>query len=207
MHKNPLLDRIQSLVEPLLESIGLELWGMEFIEGGRSILRIFIEKASTNTAEPPPARDLPENEGGGIGASIGECAEGSRLIGLALEVEECMPGAYVLEVSTPGLERKFFKPAQLAACTGKMVDLLLETPLPSHPGRRRFIGTISGSAQNAGTWSYSLELPEPAPNETPVLNFGWGHLKKAQLVHVEPPKPGRPTKKNTTSPKKTKNKF
>lgn len=76
------IDPIQSVTAPILRSLGLELFDIEF---SSHVLRIFIDKKS--------------------GVTLDECARASRHLGTALDVEEVIPGSYTLEVSSPGLDR------------------------------------------------------------------------------------------------------
>ena len=93
---------ITRLAEPLATSMGLLLWGVEMLPGGKSVVRVFVESVEA-----------------GQGVDIEQCAALSRLLGLSLEVEDCIPGAYVLEVSSPGLERRYFTAGQLAGAVGE----------------------------------------------------------------------------------------
>jgi ribosome maturation factor RimP len=179
MIQNPLTDKIAVLAEPLLASLGLALWGVEFVGAARSLLRLYIEGAG-NAAAP----------------GIDECAKASRLIGLSLDVEDLVPGPYVLEVSTPGLDRLFFTPAQLAAYAGQPLELSLTVPSFLHAGRRNFLGRITRAVEKEEDWRFTLESLEPlrhAPEDLPPLKFGWAEVKKARLLYIEPEKPGKTT--------------
>ena len=122
MTQPPLAAVLTDLTAPLAASLGLELWGIELAFGGRSLVRVFVES---------------EN-----GVTIEQCAELSRLLSLSLDVEDIIPGAYVLEVSSPGLERAFFTESQLARAVGQRVEITLHQPLPAWPGRRKFRGAL-----------------------------------------------------------------
>ncbi|MDR2050203.1 MAG: ribosome maturation factor RimP [Deltaproteobacteria bacterium] len=175
MHKNPLLEKIAALAEPLLHSLGLALWGLEFVAGRRGVLRIYIDRE---------ARER-ENQGAGID----ECAEASRLIGLSLDAEDLISSPYVLEVSTPGWDRLFFTPEQLAAHAGKNVEILLRAP--EDGGRGKFSGVITGAEKRAEEWHFCLRSLFPSGSEPEILEFDWTEVKKARLLHIEPEKPGK----------------
>lgn len=201
MSKASLQEQIANLSEPLLDSLGLELWGLEYLPStGRALLRIYIERKAQAGEAAEASGDAGADaisEAAFNGAGINECTEASRLIGLNLEVEDLIPSAYILEVSTPGLERRFFRPAQLAAAQGELVDIQLEQPLPSHPFRKKFAGRlVAAEIGDSDSWNFTLELREPAPEEEPMLRFGWGDVKKAKLIHIEPvkEKPGKKQK-------------
>ncbi|MDR2488618.1 MAG: ribosome maturation factor RimP [Desulfovibrio sp.] len=122
MDHSTLTAALADMTAPLTASLGLELWGIELAFGGRSIVRVFVEN---------------EN-----GVSIEQCAELSRLLSASLDVEDCIPGAYVLEVSSPGLERTFFSAEQLARALGQKVEITLHRPQAAWPGRKKFRGLL-----------------------------------------------------------------
>lgn len=157
---------ITELAAPLAASLGLEIWGVDVSFGKRGLVRVFVE--------------------GGDGVDIDKCAELSRLLGLALDVEDILPGAYVLEVSSPGLERIFFTSAQLAAHLGKIVEITLHAPAAGYPGRKRFTGKLV-RAENGEFAVLPLDAAPASPEETPLLAvFVWEDVKKANLVHFLP---------------------
>ncbi len=173
MSETDFSESIKKLAGPLLESLGLELWGLEVGISGRSLVRIYVESPT--------------------GATIDDCSEASRVIGLALDVEDIMTGPYVLEVSTPGLTRLYFKPEQLAKAVGERVEAHFTHPRPEYPGRRKFAGQL----QKAAGDSFVL-LPEdgPEPGAEPLpLSFAWADLKKVRLSPFfeseAPQKPGK----------------
>lgn len=227
MSANPLLEKIRHLAEPLLASLGLEIWGMEFLPGGRAVLRIYIEKTASGEVTLPTAQtfvpqadedragsDLTDESQAGEeqpaeafpnGAGIDECAEASRLIGMTLEVEDIIPYAYVLEVSTPGLDRIFFTPAQFAAYAGQPVEIHLHASCPEYPDRKRFTGMVTQFASTDGVWRFafapiSLEAITAGvtmTDDVPKIAFDWTGVKKARLLYIVPEKPGTPAKKKT----------
>lgn len=140
MNETTLTRTITDIAAPLAASMGLAIWGVEAAFAKRSVIRIFVE--------------------GENGVDIDKCAELSRLLGLSLDVDDVIPGAYVLEVSSPGLERTFFTAEQLAANVGNVVLISLHSPTASYPGRKKLFGTLTG-AEN-GTFSVTL-LDMPAP--------------------------------------------
>ncbi|GFK92710.1 Ribosome maturation factor RimP [Fundidesulfovibrio magnetotacticus] len=145
------LTRIRDLVEPFAESLGLSLWGLEMVGGdGRPTLRVFL--------------DGPE------GVDVEHCAQVSRQLGLALDVEDLLPGAYHLEVSSPGLERRFFAFEQLAPHEGREIDVTLALPVN---GRKRFRGVLDSARDGA------LALT----CEGNALRFPWSDVTRARLVH------------------------
>ncbi len=116
-------DQLQDLLTPAIDAlgIGVSLWGIEYAPGhGSSLLRIYID-----AGERPVTLD--------------DCEAVSREISALLDVEDPIPGAYTLEVSSPGLERPLFSPEQFARFIGEPVRITLGLPLE---GRRRLQGRI-----------------------------------------------------------------
>lgn len=180
---------VREAAEPVAASLGLSLWGVEFVGGGRTVVRIYVDKAPA-AEEEPSSGDGPGVQGG---VSVDQCAEISRLVGLALEVEDVMPGAWVLEVSSPGFERVFFSASQMLPYVGRDVDVMLADPHPDFPGRRRFKGPLRAVEGDMFTVEV---LQAPAPGEDPVptpAGLRWDMVRKAHLVHVFPEtvRPGR----------------
>jgi ribosome maturation factor RimP len=173
MNESILARTIADLSRPLAASLGCDVWGVEAVQGKRAIIRVYVEGRS--------------------GVDIDTCAELSRLLGLALDVEDLIPGAYVLEVSSPGLERTFFTPEQLAARAGEVVEVTLHAPTNAYPGRKKLIGILGGVS--GGIFSVA---PLDLPKEAPAL-FAWDNVKKANRVHFLPETPeaakgGKPKK-------------
>ncbi len=114
--------KLQDLVEPVVEGLGYELWGMEFSRGGKqSTLQIFIEHAD--------------------GVGIDDCEKVSRQVSSVFEVEDPITGEYRLEVSSPGIDRNLYKLEHYVRYQGERAVLRLRFPFE---GRRKFSGTLSG---------------------------------------------------------------
>ena len=108
------------LVEPLLARLGFELVELEFGPGhGRSLLRLFIDA---------PA-----------GVGLDDCARVSREVAALLDVEDPIPMAYTLEVSSPGFDRLLRTQAHFGRFVGARVFVELKEP---RAGRRRYTGTL-----------------------------------------------------------------
>ncbi|NMC48968.1 MAG: ribosome maturation factor RimP [Desulfovibrio sp.] len=169
--------RIAELLAPFLASEGLVPWGIDISSAGhRELLRIFIDVS-------PEAREVRGAAGKTAGVTVDDCAAVSRHAGYLLEVEDIMPGPYVLEVSSPGIERRFFAPGQLAGYVGREIEVTLVTP---RQGRRKFQGLLIG----ADGESFTMTV-DPGPKQTAV-DFAWNEVKKARLVHRFPDEAGDP---------------
>jgi ribosome maturation factor RimP len=100
-----LQEQIQKLLDPIVASLGLTLWDLELKkEGPQWLLRIYIER-----------------EAGGV--SLNDCETVSRDLGAVLDVEDIIPHAYTLEVSSPGLDRSLTKPDHYRKCLGQQVRI------------------------------------------------------------------------------------
>ncbi len=148
------LAQVQKLAEPYIESLGLTLWGAEISTGeSRPLVRLFLE--------------------GPEGVDVEQCASVSRQLGLALEVGEVIPWAYTLEVSSPGIERRFFKLSQLAPYVGEVLDIKLSV---RRGDRKRFKGVL---AEVTGD-DFELDV------EGQPQRFPWDEVAKSRLVYVFP---------------------
>lgn len=157
--------------------------GLELTESGQGT-PVQAESAQLDSEADSPGAVVTQ---GGI--TIDQCAELSRLLGLSLEVEDCVASAYVLEVSSPGLERLFFKAEQLKRALGVKVEATLFKPLTEFPGRRKFIGIVNGVVGDLCT----LTVAEP---ENVQVSFPWNMVKKIKQIYVAPEKtlPGKSVK-------------
>jgi len=114
------------LFEPVVESMGYELVGVEFLgAGGHGTLRVYIDRES--------------------GVSLDDCAAISHQISGILDVEEPIKQAYDLEVSSPGIDRPLFKLADFERFAGKMAKIKLAVGLL---GRKNFKGELQGVADS-----------------------------------------------------------
>src|SRR5689334_24496671 len=92
-----LRERLIALIEPLLARLGYELVELEYAAGrSQAVVRIFIDK--------PEARD-------GAGITVDDCERASREVAALLDVDDPVPTAYTLEVSSPGFDRLLRTPA------------------------------------------------------------------------------------------------
>ncbi len=100
-----LTEQIRQLLDPILKSIGLTLWDMEFQKHGPQwMLRIYIDREDA-------------------GVTLNDCEVVSRDLGMALDVEDIIPHAYNLEVSSPGLDRTLSKPEHFTRFSGSAIKI------------------------------------------------------------------------------------
>jgi ribosome maturation factor RimP len=114
----------------VLADLGLECIGVEFTPShGQSTLRVYLDLVDKDGAVEGERREV----------GIEDCETASRELSALLDVEDPVPGHYVLEVSSPGIDRPLFTAAQFAKVSGQEVKLLLKAPLE---GRRRLRGKL-----------------------------------------------------------------
>lgn len=157
------LDRVRDIADRVAASSGLEVVEIELKGGGKSrMLRIFIDKPAGVTHE--------------------DCASFSREVGTILDVEEAAPsGSYVLEISSPGLDRKLVRPADFERFIGSKVKISTLQPVN---GNRHFEGTLESFTQGRLT----LDLQRPSKkavfeaDASKKLEVELGNIEKANLV-------------------------
>lgn len=113
--------QVGRLIEPILDEMSIELVDTEYLsEHGRWVLRIYVDKE------------------GGI--TLDDCAAVSREIGDLIEVRDLISHEYVLEVSSPGLNRPLKKEMDFIQTVGKRVKVRMKCPVN---GRRNFMGHLA----------------------------------------------------------------
>jgi ribosome maturation factor RimP len=115
---------IAQLVEPALQGMGYELVRVQFGGGShRPTLQIMAERADRRAM------------------TVDDCAEISLSLSAILDVADPLQGSYLLEVSSPGIDRPLIRAADYERFAG--FEARLETRLPIE-GRRRFRGRLAG---------------------------------------------------------------
>ncbi len=127
--------QISALLAPTVASLGLELLGIEYLPApGGAVLRLYIDY-------PADAASVAGEDGQPMAPAVGidECEQVSREVSAQLDVEDPISGNYTLEVSSPGIDRPLFTPAQFARFAGETAKVGLKLP---QDGRRRLTGRI-----------------------------------------------------------------
>ena len=116
----PLREKLIALTEPLLGQLGYELVDLEYAPGRtHAVVRVFIDRPS--------------------GVGLDDCERVSHELSALLDVEDPVPVAYTLEVSSPGLDRVLRTPAHFQRFVGERVWLELRV---ARDGRRRYTGRL-----------------------------------------------------------------
>jgi len=120
-------DAIVPIIEPSLEAMGYRLVRVAFLGARRATLQIMAERLD----------DVP--------MTVDDCTEISRSVSALLDVADPIAGAYMLEVSSPGLDRPLTRPEDYDRFAGFEAKIELSRPLD---GRKRFRGRLLGRADD-----------------------------------------------------------
>lgn len=151
-----MLDKqLRELIEPAIEALGFELWGLErFSQGSQPALRVYVDSVT--------------------GVTVDDCATVSRQIDAVLRVEsEHLPEQYILEVSSPGLNRSLFLLSHYQRFLGSKVHIRLRKGAEQE-NRRNYTGILSAADEEHVT----LYLDEGVEQTLPFSS-----IEKAKLVN------------------------
>ena len=115
--------RVEDLIAPTLNEMGYDVVRVQIQGQQRKTLQIMAERQDRETM------------------TVDDCASISRALSAFLDVEDPIPGAYSLEVSSPGLDRPLVRPADFDRFKG--YEIKFETTYPVN-GRKRFRGLLLG---------------------------------------------------------------
>lgn len=111
------LERIRAIAERVAASRGLEVWDVQSRrEAQGHVIRVVIDR-------PGPSATPEES------VSIEDCEQVNRELGTILDVEDPIPFAYTLEVSSPGLDRPLRAPDDYRRFTGRLAKIVLSEPV------------------------------------------------------------------------------
>lgn len=159
MDRTQLKDELTRRLQALLGEEMFELWELDLAsQSGRTVVRVLVDRPT--------------------GVTIADCAYWNKKIGRYLEAEDVVPGSYVLEVGSPGIDRPLSRPEHFARYVGRNVEVRLHD---LHEGRRTFRGEL----RQAGDGTILLEdpvagrvsLPYAAIHRARVLADPWEGLR------------------------------
>jgi ribosome maturation factor RimP len=143
--------QVTDLIEPTLKDMGFELVDVEYLSRlGKWVLRLYIDK-----------------EGG---VTLDDCAQVSREIGDLIDVKDIIIHKYVLEVSSPGLDRPLKKEKDFEHAIGKKIKVKTVAPVE---GRRNYTGYLTNFQKGI----LYMEL------ENGPVSLPWKEVEKANLVY------------------------
>ena len=147
-----LADRIASLCAPTLTDLGYEIVRVAVLGRDRPTVQVMADRA----------------DGSLIG--VEDCERISRAIGAVLDVEDPMPGAWSLEVSSAGIDRPLTRVKDWNRFAGHLARVDMAIPVG---GRRRFSGTVLGADGHAAR----LRLDDGSDAALPLAD-----IRRAKLV-------------------------
>jgi len=130
--------RVEELMNDILQDSEFELVDVEYIMERDWYLRIFVDKPG--------------------GVDLDDCQMLSEKIGKILDKEQLIEDSYILEVSSPGIDRVLKKDRDFVREAGKAVDVSLYAPLD---GKKNFVGTLESRDTNF----LKLKECQPIPRE------------------------------------------
>jgi ribosome maturation factor RimP len=129
MGAGDVVEQVRSMAARVAASYGLEIFDVQFRrEGGGMVLRVQLDR-------PGPAATAEES------VSVEDCAHVSRDLSAILDVEDVVPTAYTLEVSSPGLDRPLRRAADYERFAGRRAKLVMRQAVD---GQSFFKGTLGG---------------------------------------------------------------
>jgi ribosome maturation factor RimP len=165
-------EKVREIAERVAASSGLEIVEVELLGGGKHrMLRVYIDRPGA-----VPSHDHPD------GVTHDDCTNFSREFGTILDVEDVMPGgSYVLEVSSPGLDRKLSRAADFERFRGHRVKLMTRQPVNNN---RHFEGKLESFENGKLLLDLSAARRKMRPKEgqAPRVEIELANVEKANLV-------------------------
>jgi ribosome maturation factor RimP len=150
-----IVNGIWDLAEGILEDMGFELVDVEYVSNqGRWVLRLFIDK-----------------EGG---VTIDDCARVSGELGDLIDVKNFIDHRYVLEISSPGLDRPLKKEKDILRAMNRKVKLRMVAPVKGSRNYSGYLRDFKGGTLHLDTDGGLVALP-------------WRDVEKANLIYESKP--------------------
>jgi ribosome maturation factor RimP len=146
-------EHVEKQIDKIVSSEGLELVHIDYHRQGRSfLLRVDIDK-----------------EGG---VTLQDCENISHQVSAFLDVEDVVPAEYELQVSSPGLDRKFYKPSDYQKFIGRLVRVKTSKPI-------RGLHVIVGKLKEFD--GQNIVVSDPAVKKDPDYRIPLADIKEARL--------------------------
>ena len=153
-----LCQRIETLIENVMKNEGYAVVRIQMTGNIRKTLQIMIERLDNETV------------------SITDCEKVSRLVSPMIDVENCITDAYVLEVSSPGLDRPLVKTKDFVRFVGQNVYVQTMFGIKN---RKKFQGTLESATETG----IRIILDQPNDDKTDTIDIVYGDIRSARL-HV-----------------------
>ena len=151
------LEQIRAIAERVAASRGLEIWDIQSRrEASGHVVRVFIDR-------PGPAATPEES------VSIEDCEQVNRELSTILDVEDPLPFAYTLEVSSPGLDRPLRDANDYQRFAGRLAKIVVSEPVDN---QKAFAGRLRGLEEN----DVMLETPNGRMHRLPMRLITRGRL-------------------------------
>ena len=149
-HFTQLIDRIRAIAERVAGSYGLDVYDVQYRrESNGWMLRIFLDVPYDDSVSPK-LDGTPESEGGPAAAdesvSVDQCANVSRDVSAILDVEETIDHRFILEVSSPGLDRPLRRERDYRRFTGRLAKIVVAQAVDN---QKHFAGRLQGLERDA----------------------------------------------------------
>jgi ribosome maturation factor RimP len=178
------LDKVRQIAERVAGSSGLEVVEVELCGAGKHrMVRVIIDRSGKDRPGSQPAADR-AHEDRAVGVTHEDCVAFSREFGTIVDVEDAVPdGPYVLEVSSPGLDRKLTKAADFERFRGCRVKLTTREPVN---GNRYFEGKLESFENGRLLLDLSAgrvnKKMRPKKGAAAQVEIELGNVEKANLV-------------------------
>ena len=177
------LEKVRQAAERVARSEGLEIADVEWKVGKQRFLRVYIDRLPERTAAPdtldagasnsdedaaevPPSNPYPK-------ITHGDCERVSQQLSVILDVEDLIPGpGYILEVSSPGMDRALKKAADFERFRGRKAKIVTTEPVGD---AKFFEGRLAGVAPG----KVRIELQG---KQAKVVEIPLDAIRKANLV-------------------------
>ena len=178
------LEKVRAAAERVARSEGLEVVDVEWKVGKQRFLRVYIDRvpvsAATPAADPAGGVQVTEDDTssgyGGVGHL--DCEKVSQQLSVILDVEELIPGeaGYILEVSSPGLDRELKRPQDFERFAGRLAKI---STVEAIGDAKFFEGRLAGLVDG----KVRMELKSgPKDKEARVVELPLEAIRKANLV-------------------------
>ncbi len=174
-------ERILAIAVPVAKDMGYGIVRIRVQGGNRSVVQIMAERLSDGLM------------------NVADCAQLSRALSSTFEVEDPIDGAYVLEVSSPGLDRPLTDLKHFEQYAGQLARLELDRFVE---GRKRFRGILAGIAKNENGDNVAIDLDKE--DETALIPFAW--ISEAKILITDAMMEKNKKKSNKQKPNKKPNK-
>jgi ribosome maturation factor RimP len=172
--------KIRDIAERVARDLGLEVADVEFRGGAgkQRMVRIYIDRPHEAGGRLQDANARPAV----LGVTHEDCANVSREVSTILDVEDVVPGgAYTLEVSSPGLDRRLSKASDFERFVGSRVKVMTREPIENN---RHWEGTLEAFAGGRLTLDLTPKkqkkgVPKTAPHK---IEVELGNVERANLV-------------------------